>query len=85
MFVHQEKCPRKIHFKTQCAVASAGEPEMSLPDLVNDQVALVFCGGTLIFAFVMFTLSACTLVSIQNLNFKFEIKNGRLFVFIYLT
>ena len=39
MFVHQEKCPRKIHFKTQCAVASAGEPEMSLPDLVNDQVA----------------------------------------------
>ena len=68
-----------------CEVASAGEPEMSLPDLVNDQVALVFCGGTLIFAFVMFTLSAFTLESIKDLNFKFDIKNGRLFVLISLT
>ena len=66
-------------------MASAGEPEMSLPDLVNDQVALVFCGGTLIFAFVMFTLSACKSESIQDLNFKFEAKNGLLFVFISLT
>ena len=56
-----------------CEVASAGEPEMSLPDLVNDQVALVFCGGTLIFAFVMFTLSAFTLESIQDLNFKLDV------------
>ena len=62
--------------------ASAGEPEMSLPDLVNDQVALVFCRGTLIFAFVMFTLSACTLESIQDLNFKFEIKMDYLFLYL---
>ena len=84
IFVSNQKCPRKKHFKTQSAIASAGdgEPEMSLPDLVNDQVALVFCGGTLIFAFVMFTLSACKLESIQDLNFKFEIENEHLFVFI---
>ena len=84
IFVSKQKSPRKTHFKTQCAIASAGdgEPEMSLPDLVNDQVALVFCGGTLIFAFVMFTLSACKLESIQDWNFKFEVKNRRLFVFI---
>ena len=61
-------------------MASAGEPEMSLPDLVNDQVALVFCGGTLIFAFVMFTLSAFTLESIKDLNFKFEIESGLEFI-----
>ena len=60
-------------------MASAGEPEMSLPDLVNDQVALVFCGGTLIFAFVMFALSACTLESIQDLNFKLRLIFGTVF------
>ena len=64
-------------------MASAGEPEMSLPDLVNDQVALVFCGGTLIFAFVMFTLSACKLESIQDLKLKFEIKMD-VYLFSYL-